>query len=302
MTGLLQRRTSMPKAAAISLALAATALAPDAASTPEATACIRASDAGQAHRDEGKLRAARTDFRACSRDACPGVVRTDCGRWLADVEVRIPNILVRVKDSDGKEAFDVAVSLDGEPLVDRLDGRLIPVDPGEHVVRFTRPDGATAERTTTIREGEKDRTIDVVLGQPSTPRAQRHETTPGAREDAMRNRGEEAPRRSGSLVLPLVLAGVAVAGGAVFGVMASVAKSDFDELERSCAPGCTRPDVNAVRTKLLIANVSLGVGIVALGAAAVSYFIGRSSAPTTALDVTPTANGDGAVGSLTRRF
>lgn len=239
---------------------------PSAAGSAETDACIASSDAGQQHRDEGKLRAALSDFRACSRDACPALVRSDCLRWLSDAELRLPRIIVRAKDARGNEVFDVAITLDGDKLVDRLDGRLIPVDAGEHMLQFTRSsDGAVVQRMTTLREGEKDRTIDVVFPAPSP--------SPDAKPTA-----SSSTHRS--LVLPLALGGVAVLGGAAFAILASSARSDVDDLRATCAPDCPTSDVSAARTKLIAANVSLGVGVVALTAAVVVYVLGDSGSAT----------------------
>ena len=260
------------------------------ATDKEAAACIESSDVGQAARDEGKLRTARNALRACSREACPALIRADCSRWLADLEMRVPQIIVRAKDSAGTAIFDVTVSLDGEQLVDRLDGRLIPVDPGEHLLRFVRADGASAELRTTLREGEKDRTIDVVLTHLATN--DRAGTGP-TRDAAPASHGGAFP------IVPVLLAGVGIAGGVVFGVVASGAKSDVDDLRKTCAPGCASTDVDDVRTRLLIANVSLGVGVASLGAAAVLYFLGSSSSRT-AFHLRP--NNGGALGMLTQRF
>lgn len=240
---------------------------PSAAGSTETDACIASSDAGQQHRDEGKLRAALSDFRACSRDACPALVRSDCLRWLSDAELRLPRIIVRAKDARGNEVFDVAITLDGDKLVDRLDGRLIPVDAGEHMLQFIRTsDGAVVQRMTTLREGEKDRTIDVVFPPPS------------ASPDVKPTTPSSSTHRS--LVLPLALGGVAVLGGAAFAILASSARSDVDDLRATCAPNCPTSDVSTARTKLIAANVSLGVGLVALTAAVVVYVLDRGGATT----------------------
>jgi hypothetical protein len=63
-----------------------------------------------------------------------------------------------------------------------------------------------------------------------------------------------------------VLGGIAVTGGAVFAYLAATAKSDADHLRATCAPGCNPADVDAIRTRLIVANVSLGVGIASAAA------------------------------------
>ncbi len=66
-----------------------------------------------------------------------------------------------------------------------------------------------------------------------------------------------------------ILGGVSVAAfGALagFGVSATTAVGD---MRKSCAPGCSEERVDAARRDMILANVALGAGVLALGAAAV---------------------------------
>jgi hypothetical protein len=63
------------------------------------------------------------------------------------------------------------------------------------------------------------------------------------------------------------LAGVAAAGAASFAFFSLSGRSQLRDLE-DCKPYCARDDVQSVRTKYLIADISLGVSLVALGSAA----------------------------------
>jgi hypothetical protein len=77
----------------------------------------------------------------------------------------------------------------------------------------------------------------------------------------------ERPAPPASAALPLTFAGIGVVGLAGFVTFASLGKSEQRELEATCAPDCVRGDVDAVRTKYLVADVSLGVAVVSLGVA-----------------------------------
>jgi len=43
---------------------------------------------------------------------------------------------VRAEDTTGADTLAVRVTIDGQLLAETLDGKAVPIDPGEHVVRF----------------------------------------------------------------------------------------------------------------------------------------------------------------------
>jgi hypothetical protein len=51
---------------------------------------------------------------------------------MAQIDADMPTVTVVVKDGDNHDLRDVRVIMDGKPLLDRLDGSSISVDPGEH--------------------------------------------------------------------------------------------------------------------------------------------------------------------------
>ena len=251
----------------------AVAVVPSTAHADDTGACIDASARGQEQRDKGKLRDARESFLACSRTACHAIIRTDCAAWLADVEARTPSIVVSAQDPDGRDVADVRVSLDGQPLADHLEARAIPLDPGEHTFRFERAGSLPVTRAVILREGERRRVISVRF----SPEA-------------------KAEKRRSIPAAPIALAGVGLLGGGVFAGLAWSAKSDVDRMRASCAPGCKPAEVEAARAKLIAANVSLGVGIAALGAAGIVLIV-RSRAPSSpvALTLHPVLGGGAAM-------
>jgi hypothetical protein len=228
---------------------------PDSARADETDACIQASDEGQVLRDKGKLIDARARFFACSREACPRIVRADCTAWLADADARIPTVVLGAQDGLGHDLADVQVTMDGAPFTEQLDGRAIPVDPGRHVFVFRRagPSGPlSVSMTSILREGE--------LRRPLTARFEGPVRVPPPSGEPRR------PLAPGAVAAAAVLGGVAVTGGAVFAYLAATAKSQADHLRATCAPGCNPADVDAIRTRLIVANVSLGVGIASVAA------------------------------------
>jgi hypothetical protein len=129
----------------------------------EKARCLDAADQGQSQRDDGKYRAARESFVVCSRDVCPNIVAQSCMRWLREVDEDAPTVVAGAKDEQGVDLTEVHVFFDGEPFTSQLDGRPLAADAGEHVFRFERDTGSSAERRVVLRAGEKARIVTVVL-------------------------------------------------------------------------------------------------------------------------------------------
>jgi hypothetical protein len=73
---------------------------------------------------------------------------------------------------------------------------------------------------------------------------------------------------------------LAAAGAVGFAAFGLVGSSQRSRLERDCSPRCTDAAVEALHRNLLIADVSLGVGLVALTTGAVLWFT-RPAVPVT---------------------
>ena len=76
-----------------------------------------------------------------------------------------------------------------------------------------------------------------------------------------------------TLVLGSIGAGLVVAGATV-GIVGASKRADLDD----CKPGCSREQIDGVRPFFLAGDVLAGFGILALGAAAVTYFAGDTKA------------------------
>jgi serine/threonine protein kinase len=124
--------------------------------------------------------------------------------------------------------------------------------------------------------------------------------------------------KEGSLVPAFIVGGIGVVALGSFAVFGLGGKSDVSTLEKECKPNCAQSDVDSARTKLIIADISLGVGVVALGVA--TYMIltrpkvdaevktARSSAPPKPVTGMSSVKFDfgaltgGAMGSVGARF
>ncbi|HHH28352.1 MAG TPA: hypothetical protein ENK57_08410 [Polyangiaceae bacterium] len=213
-------------------------------------ACKAAYEAGQEHRLDKRLIEAREQLRACVEDACPAFVRKDCATWLDEVERAIPTVVLRFVDRGGAERSDVRVTVDGQPLVERLDGGAVSVDPGPHVFVFEPAGGAPVEITLTVLEGERLR--EVAVDQSPSPTSSPAPSSP------------PPPPREPRSVHPVawVLYGTsALALGAFIGLgVHSLSLED-------CQPRCTDEQVDDVVLFRAVADVSVGVSALALGGA-----------------------------------
>jgi hypothetical protein len=220
-------------------------------------------------RNEGQYRKARARLLECVNAQCGGDVRRRCAATLQKLDAVTPSIVVRAEDAAHDDVMDVTVSLGDEVLVSSLDGIAIPVDPGEHRFVFTRPGHAPVTQTLTIKQGEKFRAIDVVIGAAPervvAPVAEKTET--------------ESSGSSDRLVATGTLIGVGVVALATGTVLGLRARSGEHALEDNCAPGCSDGRVDSVKTRYLLANVSFGVGVLAVGAATWLLLSAPSSDP-----------------------
>jgi hypothetical protein len=247
-------------------------------------ACVDASTEGQALRDAAKLQEARNRFVACARDACPSIVRKYCAEWLADIERRLPSAVFHVQSADGADVLGARLVIDGHPQQHGLDGTAIELDPGEHAVRIEREGGEAIEQRLVIVEGERGRVITVRASAP--PRA------PAASVPAVEE--HPAPARASRFTpLTFTFAGVGLVGLAGFTYFGLTAQGDLSHLRETCAPSCTSSQLDSVKREALFADVSLGLGVVAVGLAVYTLVAHRApAAATTAhLDLKPAPGG-----------
>jgi len=233
--------------------VAAIVFAEQTAFADERAECAASAEQAQALRDEGKYRRAREQMLVCARDVCPGPIKSDCGRWLSDLDSVAPSVVFGARVAE-KDVADVRVTMDGVVVAEKLDGKPVLVDSGEHTFKFEHQ-GQIKEERVIIRAAEKARTIVVTFGGAAPPPPP---PPPGGGKGA-----DEEP----SLVPPIVLGGIGVLGIGSFAFFGLSGKGDVDELQK-CKPKCEETEVDKARTKLIIADISLGIGVVALAVSA----------------------------------
>jgi hypothetical protein len=267
---------SGPCAAAIVLVLFSAAAAVTAHGGPKGTgdkeACVAAFAKGQELEKAGKLVESRAELVTCGRDVCPDVVRRDCLQVLQSVEASTPSIVPGARDAAGNDVVDARLSLDGAVLATKLDGSAIPVNPGPHALRFEKAGAAPVERQVVVRVGEKNRvvTVDFAANKPAAtaPEPSGTAAPPGVSTAAPAS--PETPARP-TPIGPLVLGALGLVSIGAFAALGVKGKDDLAGLRATCGEthSCEPADVDAVKAELIAADVSLGVGVLALGAATI---------------------------------
>lgn len=245
------RLTPRPVGVLVALVALATAGPPAIARADDADACLQAPVEGQKLQREGKLLRARERFAACARQTCPAEIVQDCTRWTRQVEDALPSIVVAARDGAGRDVLDVRVAIDGEAPVPTT-ARALDLDPGAHKLVFSRDGSAPVDKDVFVREGEKNREVVATFANlvPAPPPPEPPPPVPFER--------------------PIPTAAWIVGGVGVLGVVSFTTFGILGVSERSshhCDVGCATSDKEAVDTKFRVADVSLAVGVIALGIA-----------------------------------
>ncbi|HEY1960088.1 MAG TPA: hypothetical protein VGH28_30980 [Polyangiaceae bacterium] len=214
--------------------------------------CAAAAVAGQELERFHKLSQARDQFAACATDECPEVIAHDCSRWLKDLATRIPTV-------DLSSGPGVGATIDGREVP--LPATSLALDPGAHVVVFRAPGYVTQTKRVDLAEGAHLR-LDVPLV------AEALVTTPIAPTIP-----EGHGHRGVWLVSAITASALTLAGFGVFAGFGASGNADQSSLRTSCAPFCTQAQIDPVASEYTWANVGLGVGLVALVATAVTWYL-----------------------------
>jgi hypothetical protein len=124
-----------------------------------------------------------------------------------------------------------------------------------------------------VREGEKNRVVSASWEKPAdTGPQQPGGATPPPPE----------PVSKPSHVPAYIVGGIGVAALGVGTAFAIIGTGDYNDLKDGCGKTktCTDSDIQPVKTKILIADIAFGVGIVAIGTAVVLYITESGSSST----------------------
>jgi hypothetical protein len=241
-------------------------------------ACFSSAESAQQLRAQDKLRGARDALLVCAQSECPASVQRDCARWLVEVNEALPTLVFTAHDKDNNDLADVRVSVDGKVVASTIDGRPVELDPGSHMLRYDRAGSRPVMKSIVVAAGQKLRAISIGM--------------------------EPLPAPKGAAAnLPvapiIVLGGVGVAALVSMTGFWIAGRSEYSQLEGSCMMSCNPSQVDPVRAKLIVGDVSGGIAIASLGVATWLFFT-RRPADVPAVGFVPTSRG--AVASLKLGF
>jgi len=240
--------------------------------------CITTHATGQREAKAGHLRLATQLFTKCGSDeTCPAQLRQECAEFLQTVQQTVPSVIFSVLDEKNHDISTVKVFSTDELIADGLDGRAIQIDPGKHRLRFLLPWGAVLSSDVLIREGEKNRMIqvkiadeDVDAGDLSAKQSKQPGTEPPpAQATPASPPAPAAPTHRGPPAAAWIAASASVVGlgiGTTFALLGKSKKGDID----ACSPNCSsdaRPSYNDLKRDYLIADIGFGIGVVSAGVA-----------------------------------
>jgi hypothetical protein len=300
------------------------------AQDPPGRSCGATYAEAREQREGGHTQEARALLLKCARSSC-GHLRKTCAREAARLAASVAWIAPAVTDAAGAPLADVQVSVDGVPVVLQPHSLAFAVDPGEHDITFrARSFGRDVSRTEkiTVAPGQRELLTvrlpwpdesdgqlrpaarglpaDESSGDPASPT---ESSTPGESAPE-RSPPPSAPRRkSGPPALAFVLGGTGLLALGAGALATYWGKTDNDALAH-CAPNCQAGSLDHIRQLYVAADISLGVGVAALGVSTLLFATSHSTeappqarAPTSALlgwDVRPAPGG--AVATFQGRF
>src|SRR5439155_26556989 len=130
----------------------------------DTASCTKSYEAAQILKKKREYLSARRELLTCIKE-CPAVVQRECGQWLDGLEGVVPSIVIHA-EAAGEDRTEVKVEMDGKVLAERIDGKGIDLDPGQHEMKFTLPGFPQVKKNLLVHEGEQLRVIKVDFEQP----------------------------------------------------------------------------------------------------------------------------------------
>jgi hypothetical protein len=239
-----------------------------ASAQPSKAECVAAHEQGQRLWKADRLVQAVELLARCASDTCPPLVASECGAFLVAAISELPSVIVQAASSDGRLLELREVFIDQTPIQGSGPKTL---DPGEHTASVVTTDGLRASTRFIVRRGERDRRVVLEVALPPAPAAAASSPVTPAPAPAPGTVPAAPLREGGTRLAPnaapyawglAALSAVAIGTFAVYGLSGRAKERD---LQRTCAPFCDSGSVDSMHRDYVVADVSLGVGLVAAG-------------------------------------
>jgi hypothetical protein len=168
----------------------------------------------------------------------------------------------------------------------------LELNPGEHLIAVVDAVGNRVEKRIVLRIGEHNRTVPITLpGPPKEPKPEvkyapakpppvQVTWTPGP---------APAPRSKGMGPWPWVFWSVGAVGLGVFAYEGLQGRAEYNRLKEQCGNACDPRLGDPIRTKFLVADISLGVGLLSTGIGTLVALTTKRSLPSVGVHVQPDA-------------
>jgi hypothetical protein len=260
--------------------------------------CAAAFEAGQRMQMVGDLQRAIEEFESCAESPCSVPAQRECKRLLEAAQAAIPTVQFELRFGANLAKRPVMLSIDDrEPVA--YGGETLSVNAGKHRFVFECDGCATVTRRIEFADHDlkhKEVALNPACGNPdastsgaaSAPRAQSTNCPVlGASAAAVKPKLGRVPllplrnstaddTRLRDTVIFASAAALATVGGIGFVGFGLTARSGERALTE-CAPYCSDTQIAAVKRNYLLANVSLGTGLLAIGGATIWWFGLRSA-------------------------
>jgi hypothetical protein len=227
--------------------------------------CLAAYSDAQEQRLRSALLAAREQLLICTRDDCPAPIIHDCSEWLGQVERDLSSVVFAVSDEAGRDLPSARVVLNGEPLAEHTEGRAQPLDPGAYQYSVELNGYERVEGTLVMRQSEKNRIVRVLLTKPQVI-----DLSPKPPSAAAQG-GLHMP------VASIVLGATALVGAAgftYFGLSGQSKRADAEQCSMACGAL-----IDSGKRDYIVADISLGVAVVAAGTALLIALLDHGPTP-----------------------
>ena len=246
-------------------------------SRAEVEQCVAEHDRARQLRLGEQWQDARLAMVNCTDERCPLAIAADCRSWLDELARLMPTLIVVVEGDDlgAPQAPPLHVELDGATLELKDPPRPIESLPGAHRLRFHLPGAEPVEIAFSLEKGEKNHLVRLRLPAPKASGAPAPAASP-------------IPRRPvpASTYWLSAAALVAFASSTAFLVSGL---NEHDDAREICAPTCDHDIRKSIQTRLLLADISAGAGLV-LGGLAVYTYLQRPIVKTEARSSGPALN------------